>query len=120
MLSFKVQNGQISNENKFTEYVASLKGIYRLEFKEVKTKRTLNQNNFYWLYLGVIADETGDDPNSLHEYFKRKLLPPRYISVMGKEIKIPASTTKLSKIEMGEYMERICALTNIPIPELEF
>lgn len=120
MLSFKIQNGKISNQNKFNEYLASLKGIYRLEFKQVKTQRSLNQNNFYWLYLGVIAQETGDDPNSLHEYFKRSLLPPKIISVLGKSIKIPASTTELSKIEMGEYMERICALTNIPIPELEY
>lgn len=120
MLTFKITNGKISNENKFTEYLTSLKGIYRLEFKKVQTTRSLNQNNYYWLYLGVIAQETGDDPNSLHEYFKRALLPPKFIKVLGKEIKIPASTTKLSKIEMGEYLERICALTSIPLPELEF
>ena len=41
--------------------------------------------------------------------------------VVGKEIvfETDASTTDLSKIEMGEYMDRISALTEIPIPDPE-
>jgi len=81
-----------------------------------KIKRTNNQNRFYWFYLGIISSETGDDSNSLHEYFRRTFLPPKFITVMGKEIKIPTSTTELSKIEFGEYMDRISADTEIEIP----
>jgi hypothetical protein len=86
-----------------------------------KLERTNTQNNYYWLYLDVIAKETGDYPQALHEFFKREFLPPRTIKVHinGKEIerKIPASTTSLSKIEFGEYLDRICALTNVPLPD---
>lgn len=81
-------------------------------------KRGSNQNRYYWAYLNIISDDTGDDSNSLHEYFKRKLLPPRFIVVMNKEIKIPASTTKLNKVEFVDYIKRIEVLTGILAPKL--
>lgn len=85
----------------------------------VESLRTLSQNKLYWLYLGVIERETGNNASDLHEYFKRKLLPPKFIHVFGKEVKIPSSSTDLKKHEFGEYMDKICAETNIPIPVLE-
>jgi len=81
------------------------------------TNRTSSQNNFYFFYLGLISQDTGDDVNSLHEYFRRTLLPPKFISIKGKEIKIPTSTTELSKIEFGEYMDRISMETEMEIPD---
>lgn len=91
------------------------KARYRLEL--IEEKRTRSQNNFYWFYINLVSKECGDDPNSLHEFFKRKFLPPRIIKVLGQEIKIPASTSDLKKGEMSDYMDRICALTNVPIPD---
>jgi hypothetical protein len=88
-----------------------------IRVEEEKTVRSLRQNRFYWHYLQVIAEETGNLSDDLHEYFKRKFLPPRYIKVLNDEIKIPASTTGLSKAEFIEYMDKICALTNVPIPD---
>jgi hypothetical protein len=82
-----------------------------------KKGRSLTANSYYWVYLGVIARETGDNADDLHEFFKRKLLPPKFITVRGEEIKVPASTTELSKADFGEYMEKICALTEIPLPD---
>lgn len=81
------------------------------------SKRSNSQNSFYWLYLEVIARETGDDASDLHEFFKRKLLPPKFIKVRCEEVKIPASTTELGKADFAEYMEKICALTGVPIPD---
>jgi len=43
-------------------------------------------------------------------------LPPEFKTILGVEIKLPASTTKLDKIAFGEYMDKISAMTNIPIP----
>jgi hypothetical protein len=91
----------------------------QITIDEVKTSRTLTQNSYYWVYLGVIEKETGDTANDLHEFFKRKLLPPVFKKIRGEEIKLPASTTDLDKIAFGEYLERICALTNIPLPNPE-
>lgn len=88
---------------------------YRIE--RVMPTRSLSQNALYWFYLGVIESETGNNADDLHQYFKRTLLKPKIINVMGKEIRVPCSTTELSKLEFGEYMEKICAETNVPIPD---
>ena len=108
--------GSDFNEARFREELKKNEGKrYRID--KVENKRTLTQNSFYWFYLGIIERETGNTANDLHEYFKRIFLPPKYIKVLGKEIKIPSSTTDLKKLEFGEYMEKICAETNVPIPD---
>ncbi len=84
-----------------------------------KSQRSISQNSYYWLYLTVIANETGHTQDDLHQYFKRTLLPPRFIKVFGKEVKIPASTTELSKGEMVDYIMRIQAEVEIPPPDPE-
>lgn len=117
---FKAENGKPRfaemSEVRFRDHLKAHDGkTYEIRLRE--TKRTLQQNRFYWLYLEVIEAETGNSANDLHEYFKRVHLPPRFIMVMGKEVKIPASTTALSKWEMGEYMEKICAECAVPIPD---
>jgi hypothetical protein len=38
---------------------------------------------------------------------------------MGKDIKVPQSTTNLKKYEFGDYMDKISALTSVPIPDTE-
>lgn len=120
-----IQRGKLTldNRDRFELYIGSLSGRVELTIQKYRKVRTTgkvgqrsNMNGYYWLYLGVIADETGDNINDLHEYFKRVLLPPRFIKVFGKEIKIPATTTELTGNEMWQYMLRIEQLTNIPIP----
>lgn len=82
-------------------------------------KRSGSQNNFYWAYLKLIEDDTGNDSNTLHEIFKRMFLPPRYVKYKGKEIKLPATTTSLNKSDFGAYLDKICMETNVPLPDPE-
>jgi hypothetical protein len=46
------------------------KVIVRIELD--REKRSGQANRYYRLVLGLISDDTGDDPDSLHEFFKRK------------------------------------------------
>jgi len=94
-------------------------GVYSIKIDKWKKNRSNNQNNYYWMYLGIISDETGDNANDLHEFFKRKLLPPRFIKVLGKEVKLPATTTTLSKADFAKYLMSIEHLTVIPAPDTE-
>lgn len=92
----------------------------RIELPE--RKRTLPQNRLLWAYMEIISRETGDDPVSLHEFFKAKLLPPRILTIRGKSgreqsIEVPASTTKLSKADFGEYLDRIAFVSGVPVPD---
>lgn len=110
--------GSEYNYKRFIQYLKENDGKeFRIE-PLVRT-RSLSQNNLYWMYLQIIERETGNNANDLHEYFRRVLLSPKMLKVMGKEIKVPKSTTELKKNEFSDYMEKICAETNIPIPDTE-
>lgn len=92
--------------------------------------RSLPQNSYYW---GVVLPrlhahliETGNTLDDLHDICKCKFLPKSLAltkkngEIVG-EFVIGGSTTKLNKIEFGEYIERIrdWALTlgcEIPLP----
>ena len=123
MYILTVENGHLDagselNRSRLKEELLENEGK-RYKLEKIKTQRSLNQNSYYWLYLGIIERETGNDSNSLHEYFKIKFLPPKFIKLKGKEHKVPRSTTELNKVEFGEYLEKICAECNVPLPNPE-
>lgn len=85
-----------------------------------KKSRTLTQNNYYWgVYLPRISQETGNDIDDLHSLFKGKFLSKAVVEVLGEKVRRVRSTTELSVIEFGEYIERIHALTGIEPPPTE-
>jgi len=118
---FKAKNktmdfGSPYNEARFHDCLKDNEGkVFRIE-PEIST-RSMSQNKLYWLYLGVIEHDTGNIANDVHEYYRRAFLQPKFIKVMGKEIKIPRSTTELTKNEFSEYMDKISADTGVPIPD---
>jgi hypothetical protein len=93
-----------------------------IEMKENKPTRSESQNSLYWAYLSLIEKETGNNKDDLHEYFKANLLDSRKAEITLKggsklEFIKPTSTTKLSKTDFSEYMDRIERLTGVPIPD---
>lgn len=91
-----------------------------IDIEKRSVTRSLQQNAYYWgAVLPCIAESTGDIAEELHEYFKRKFLPPRLITVLDEKIKIPGSTTKLTKADFYEYLQKIEHLTGIPLPNPE-
>ena len=75
--------------------------------------RSKGSNSFYWVYLTEIEAETGNDKMLLHEIFKRKFLAPRFVMVLGKEYKLPATTTTLNPTEFSDYIRKIEVETGI-------
>jgi hypothetical protein len=88
-----------------------------IRIEEEKPTRSTSQNRYYWTYLDIIEKETGNNATDLHEFFKRKLLPPVFKNIMGEEMKLPASTTDLNKADFTMYLDKICALTGVPLPD---
>ena len=106
------------NQKAWLDYLLSVdKKKLVVSIKQEKWVRSASQNRFYWAYLRIIANETGHTEDDLHSLFKRKFLPPEFKTILGVEVKLPASTTKLDKIAFGEYMDKISAMTGIPIPD---
>lgn len=100
------------------DYIAQLSdGKYRVVIERFVKSRSTQQNRFYWNYLRLIEEETGQDAMDIHEVAKRKFLPPRFIQIQGEEIKLPATTTKLNSQEFSEYINKIESWTEIPIPQ---
>jgi hypothetical protein len=106
------------NQKAWLDYLLSVdKRKLVVSVEQEKWVRSASQNRFYWSYLRIIANETGETEDNLHSLFKRLFLPPEFVTILGVEIKRPASTTKLDKIAFGEYMDKICAKTGVPIPD---
>nr|DAX41377.1 MAG TPA: protein NinB [Caudoviricetes sp.] len=80
---------------------------YFAEIKQIRRRRTIDQNSLYWLWLKCLQDETGEDKERLHEYFKARYLGVSTVEVFGVDVQMSASTTKLNTKEMTHYLDRI-------------
>lgn len=109
-------NGYVGQ--KFDEWARSHEGA-RISVDVRKPTRSTTQNSYYWVYLGIVERETGQLATEVHEWAKRKFLPPRFITVQGEEIKIPSTTTELDKLAFGEYLDKLAAEIGIPLPNPE-
>lgn len=112
--------GSEFNESRWQDFLKQNEGKWvRIEREE--PKRTLSQNAYYWIYLEVISRETGNSPEDLHEFFKARFLPKKIIKIKGKknthEFTRTISTAKLNKLDFGEYLDKICSETEIPLPD---
>lgn len=75
--------------------------------------RSLSQNAFYWsAVIGAISDYTGYTAEEVHEFCKSRFLPKRIVMAdkhgeVTEEIVIGTSTTKLNKVQFGEFITAI-------------
>jgi hypothetical protein len=113
-----ISNGRIVLSASLIQWAREHEGA-RLLIEEDKPTRSNQQLRYYWLFLGIIERETGQNADEVHEWAKRKFLPPRFITVNGEEMKIAGSTKDLSKADYGDYLDRISAETGVPLPDPE-
>ena len=89
-----------------------------------KERRSLSQNSMMWKWVGIIAQETGNDPDVVHETLKQKFLVPEEISFMGEKM-LYRSTARLDTKAMTEYLDKVYAFSHqdlgisLPVPEDE-
>lgn len=130
ILNMKIRNFLVGiKQGRFaftSEHQKSLFALFLKQFEgknviitidEKTPKRTQSQHNYYWLYMEVIAQETGHRKEELHAYFKSKYLTQTFVEVFGKKVRITKSTTELNKHEFGEYIDSIFHETEIPLPD---
>lgn len=110
--------GSDFNLARFREWCRQHEGA-NLRIEEVKPLRSTSQNKYYWTYLDAVSRETGHTALELHEWAKRKFLPPRFVTVFGEEMQLPTSSASLKKHEFGEFLDRIAAETGVALPNPE-
>lgn len=120
----EIKDGKVAlNRNYLSAMLTKLgDGKVSVEFSKKISKRSLSQNNLYWLWLGVIGETLGYTANEIHEVFKRLFLKPRELKYRGRIIKMPSTTTELSIGEMAEYLnaiEREAGQLGILLPDPE-
>jgi hypothetical protein len=82
-----------------------------------KPKRTESQNRYYWgVYLPLIAEETGNEIEDLHNLFKGKFLNRGIVEVLGSKVRRILSTTDLTTSQFIEYIMKIEEFTGVLAP----
>ena len=94
-----------------------MEGTLKLELR--KPKRSVSQNNFYYVYLGLISLSSGHTVRELHNWAKGKFLTKGITEVFGDKVRRVESTTELNRSEFTEYLARIELQTGIPLPNPE-
>lgn len=95
---------------------------WRVIIEPYTRKRTTNQNNLYWSWMSLIADETGNDKDDVHEFLLAKFCPTKSITVVEEEV-TRESTKLLNTVEMKDYMDKVMAWAattlniTLPLPE---
>ena len=88
-----------------------------------RARRSLNQHNLYHLWVGIIAAQTGNSHDAIHECLKAEFLPPRFMTWNGKVREYRPSTTTLKIDEMSAFMNQVQAWAGstlgiiLPVPD---
>lgn len=81
-----------------------------LKLDRVRDSRSLRQNRFYWgVVLSEIAKSTGYTTEEVHELFKDKFLPRKFVGVGSLSKEVQKSTAKLTTDEFSLYLEQLAA-----------
>ena len=88
-------------------------------------KRSSSQNSLIHQWFNIIADQVGDDMESVKADFKRMFLPmvERTSNITGEVTMEPKRTRDLKTVEMSEFMGKIIAFSAsqlgilLPLPE---
>lgn len=99
---------------------------YNVSITLHREKRSVDQNRLLWLWLGCISAETGQDKDSLHDYFKLKFLGFDTKTLWGTQLYSPVSTKSLDTKQFTDYLERVQAFASselgiiLPNPEDQY
>lgn len=95
---------------------------YLVTIEKQKKKRSLSANAYYWVLMSILEGETGQDQDSLHDFFKTKFLQKRKVVFRqtGEECEVQGSTSTLDSFNFMEYIDKVRAFAiqelNIYLP----
>lgn len=86
---------------------ASLDKPYIAEFKVFRKVRSLAHNRLFWMWLRCVRNETGNDIDTLHDYFCEKYLPWNETECFGESLRKRTGTSDLDSKEFSDFLEKI-------------
>jgi hypothetical protein len=108
------------DKKKLFDILKKLKPVKQcIEIKQYRKGRSNNQLRYYFgVVLKTISNETGNDVEALHEYFKKKFNPAEVkFKATGESLIVGGSTAEFDTADMEAYLEqiRIFALSELHI-----
>lgn len=112
---FKLRKGKGKKEA--ANYICCLDDNESWDVKVTKKRwrRSISQNNLYWLWLTCIEQETGNDRNDLHEFFKAKFLGFEEIKILEHLVTRVVSTTGKNTLQFKEYLDKIQLFASVEL-----
>ena len=106
---------KIFKSNRLNDYLRQLNGQeVELTVSKKGRRRSNQQNRWYWgIVIKLISDETGQSPETIHEFLKQECggrEEMKFLKKGDKEpiiIKVQVSTKKLLTTQFSEYTKRI-------------
>ncbi len=95
---------------KAIEEAASSGKLWRVTLEPYAKPRTLPQNNTIHMWIGEIAEQTGESKARMKEVIKKEFYPRVEKLILGRLVVLPKSTSELSVVEMIVVMEQIQAM----------
>ena len=83
-------------------------GRYKVTIERYTEPRTINQNALMWMWFTCIEQETGTDKQDVHDYYCNLFLR-RTAVINGRETVIAGSTSKLSTLQMTDFLNKVKA-----------
>lgn len=114
-------NLQTNVRKKIAEELKQFEGKrIQIRIEKLKSKRSIQQNRYWWLAMTILGNELGYSKEETHELMKFKFLKrERVIEKTGEILEYIESTTTLSKPDFADMvtdMVRWAASMGIVIP----
>jgi len=92
---------------------------YGLILYQPPKRRSTQQNAYYWgVVLEILSGAIGDTPTELHTQHKAEFLSAEYVREDGSLVYLAGSTTSLSTVEFGGFIEQVVAYHARKNPEV--
>ena len=114
-IDFTKANGRIDNVaalhawlDRTVRYVTN--GRHTITMSRTVRRRSVSQNRLMWMWFGCIAQETGQTPQDIHDYYCYKYLPREVVNPStGETIIVGGHTSLLSAEQFTNFLNNVQA-----------
>lgn len=82
---------------------------FDIRISRFRPRRSIAQNKLYWLWVGCLHEETGNDRDTIHDALKTKFLGTDAIEVLGVRMERPRSSRTLTTAAFTDYLDKVQA-----------
>ena len=78
-----------------------------VKIEPVAKAKTINQNNYLWLVFTIIADDTGNSPKDIYEYYLDRFAYYKDIDIHSEVKRVRISLSKFNQQQASDFIDRV-------------